>query len=119
MPATVALINEVSISDDKILTIIRSLNPNKAHGWDELSVRVIKLSDAVLITPVKITFTNCLRQGLFPEIWKYANVVPVHKKNEKNAKETIIRSLFSHFLAKYSNHLCTTLFTYISLLMNY
>ena len=31
-------------------------------------------------------FTNCLRRGLFPEIWKYANVVPVHKKNEKNLK---------------------------------
>ena len=23
---------------------------------------------------------------IFPEIWKYANVVPVHKKNEKNVK---------------------------------
>ena len=27
-----------------------------------------------------------MRRGLFPEIWKYANVVPVHKKNEKNLK---------------------------------
>ena len=33
-----------------------------------------------------IIFTNCLRCGLFPQIWKYANVVPVHKKNEKNLK---------------------------------
>ena len=29
-------------------------------------------------------FTNCLRSGLCPHIWKHANVVPVHKKNEKN-----------------------------------
>ena len=86
MPVPVALINEFSISDEKILNIIRSLNPNKAHGWDEISVRMIKLSDAALITPLKIIFTNCLRRGLFPEIWKYANVVPVHKKNEKNVK---------------------------------
>ena len=47
---------------------------------------MIKLSDAALITPLKIILTNCLRRGLFPEIWKYANVVPVHKKNEKNVK---------------------------------
>ena len=86
MPVPVALINEFSISDEKILNIIRSLNPNKAHGWDEISVRMIKLSDAALITPLKIIFTNCLRRGLFPETWKYANVVPVHKKNEKNVK---------------------------------
>ena len=86
MPVPVALINEFSISDEKILNIIRSLNPNKVHGWDEVSVRMIKLSDAALITPLKIIFKNYPRRGIFPEIWKYANVVPVHKKNEKNVK---------------------------------
>ena len=80
------LINDLVISDEKILKIIRSLNPNKAHGWDEISIRMIKLSDVALVTPLKIIFTNCLRRGVFPEIWKCANVVPVHKKNEKNIK---------------------------------
>ena len=47
---------------------------------------MIKLSDTSLVTPLKIIFTNCLRQGVFPEIWKRANVVPIHKKNEKNLK---------------------------------
>ena len=85
-PVTDTLISDFFISDEKILKIIRSLNSNKAHGWDEISVRMIKLSDAALVIPLKIIFTNCLRCGLFPEIWKYANVVPVHKKNEKNVK---------------------------------
>ena len=80
------LINDFVISDEKILKIIRSLNPNKAHGWDEISIRMIKLSDVALVSPLKIIFTNCLRRGVFPEIWKCANVVPVHKKNEKNIK---------------------------------
>ena len=86
LPIPVALISEFSISDEKILDIIRSLNPNKAHGWDEISIRMIKLRDVALITPLKIVFTNCLRCGLFPEIWKYANVVAFYKKNEKNVK---------------------------------
>ncbi len=47
---------------------------------------MIKLSDASLLTPLKIIFTNCLRQGVFPEIWKCANVLPIHKKNEKTLK---------------------------------
>ena len=47
---------------------------------------MIKLSDAALVIPLKIIFKNCLRNGLFPQVWKYANVVPVHKKNEKNLK---------------------------------
>ena len=47
---------------------------------------MIRLSDVALVVPLKIIFTNCLRSGLFPHIWKHANVVPVHKKNEKNLK---------------------------------
>ena len=69
----------LKLSDHLILT--------KPMGCDEISVRMIKLSDAALVVPLKITFTNCLRCGLFPQIWKCANVVPVHKKNEKNLKE--------------------------------
>ena len=84
IPGTSTLIDNFVISEEKILNIIRSLNPNKAHGWDEISIRMIKLSDASLVTPLKIIFANCLKCGVFPEIWKCANVVPVHKKNEKN-----------------------------------
>ncbi len=45
---------------------------------------MVKLGDVSLIAPLKIIFANRLRQGIFPETWKYANVVPVHKKNQKN-----------------------------------
>ena len=81
------VLEDVVISEDKILKIIRSLNPNKARGWDEISVRMIRLSDDALVIPLRIIFINCLNQGVFPEIWKYANVVPVYKKNERNVKE--------------------------------
>ena len=79
-------INDFDISDEHILKILRSLHPNKAHGWDEISIKMIKLSDAALVNPLKIIFENCLKQCLFPRIWKCANVVPVHKKNDKNVK---------------------------------
>ena len=73
-------------SDEKILTIIRNLNPNKAHGWDEISVRMIKMCDASLVKPLKLIFEKCLSQGIFPDVRKRADIVPVHKKNEKNLK---------------------------------
>ena len=40
-PAVSTLLKDFIISEDEILKIIRSLNPNKAHGWDEVSVRMI------------------------------------------------------------------------------
>ena len=83
----VAKLSSISITDDEILEIIRSLKPNKAHGWDNVSVRMIKYCDSALVLPLKLIFLNCLSRGIFPDAWKGANVVPVHKKNEKNLKE--------------------------------
>ena len=114
-----SMISDFPISDEKILSIIRSLNPNKAHGWDEISVRMIKLSDAALVIPLRIIFKNCLRRGLFPKIWTYANVVPVHKRNEKMSRRTTVQFLYYRFLVKYWKSLCTTLYTHILLQMNY
>ena len=101
---TASQLREFVISDEKILRIIRNLNPNKAHGWDEISVRMIKMCDSSLIKPLKLIFQNCLRHGIFPETWKRANVVPVHKKNEKNLKENYrpisLLPIFSKILEK-------------------
>ena len=71
IPPAMTLTNDLVISDEEILKIIRSLNSYKAHGWDEIYVRVIKMSDAALVAPLKIIFINCLRCGIFN---KYGNV---------------------------------------------
>ena len=83
------------------MNIIRSLNLSKAHGWDGISVTMINLSDAALVLPLKKICFNYLRSGLFSEMRKYANVVPVYKKNEKDLKETIAPFLFFQSLEKY------------------
>ena len=36
--------------------------------------------------PLKLIFESCMTQGVFPQIWKQANVVPVHNKNSKSLK---------------------------------
>ena len=76
-------LSDIYITDDKILRIIRSLNANKAHGWDDIYVKIVKICDSALVLPLKLIFCNCLSQGIFPETWKRANIVPVYKKNEK------------------------------------
>ena len=44
---------------------------------------MIRMCDDSLVFPLKLIFEACLRQGVFPAVWKRANVVPVHKKNSK------------------------------------
>ena len=77
------LLSAFDISDEKILRTIRSLNPKKAHGWDDVSIRIIEICDTSLLIPLKLIFEACRVQGIFPEIWKQAHVVPVHKKARK------------------------------------
>ena len=85
----------IAISDEKLLEIIRPLNPNKAHGWDGISVRMIKICDSSLLVPLKMIFDSSMKHASFPEAWKRANVVPIHKKNSKTLNKTT--DLFHYF----------------------
>ena len=77
----------INFTDDDILKIIRSLNINKAHGHDDISVRMIKICDKAILEPLSIIYKNCIDTGIFPDSWKKSNIVPVHKKGDKQLLE--------------------------------
>ena len=58
---------------------IRNLNVNKAHGHDDISIRMLKICDSVVTEPLSILFKNC-DCGIFPDIWKMSHIIPTHKK---------------------------------------
>ena len=68
---------------DDIVKIIRSLDQNKAHGHDEISICMIKLCASSISKPLHLIFRNCLETESFPKEWKKANIIPVHKKGDK------------------------------------
>ena len=47
---------------------------------------MIKICSQSLILPLKVIFKHSLKKGKFPEIWKKANVVPVHNKETKKTR---------------------------------
>ena len=65
------------------MKIIKSLNVNKAHGHDDVSIGMIKLCGQSIVKPLLIIFKNCIDNGNFPDIWKKSNIIPVHKKGDK------------------------------------
>ena len=77
-------ISDVKFTSDDISKVIKGLNPIKAHGHDEISVRMIHLyiicGDSIILS-LKIIFENTLKSGCFPlpDSWKKGNVIPVHK----------------------------------------
>ena len=45
----------------ELLQIIRALNINKAHGYDNISIRMIKICDRSLLKPLNILFRNSVK----------------------------------------------------------
>ena len=73
-------LESIMISESDILKTIRSLDIIKAHGYDEISVRMMKICNDTIVEPLKMLFVNPINQAVFPSQWKKANVIPVHKK---------------------------------------
>ena len=75
---------DIYFTSDDILNIINNLNVNKAHGCDNISIRIVKMFGKSICKPLELIFRNCIAAEKFPRIWKKANVIPIHKKNERN-----------------------------------
>ena len=86
---TESLLESFYFSADHIRDI-KKLDPNKAHGYDMMSIRMLKLSVDSVWKPLEIIFKNCLKEGIFPDEWKKANIVPIHKKKMINKSYPII-----------------------------
>ena len=63
---------------------MKNLNPNKAHGWDNVSIHMIQLCGKSIAKPLKYLFELSLTAGIFPEDWKKANIISVQKKESKS-----------------------------------
>ena len=78
-------LTSINFSQDDILKTTQDLNPNKAHGPDKISIRMIKICDKLLCKPSEMIFKSCFIKGKYPSVWKKANVVPVHKKENRQS----------------------------------
>ena len=67
-------------SETDILQIINSQDSNKAHGYDMVNIRMLKLRGEAIYRPLNIIFKTCLNTDKFPSEWKKENVAPIHKK---------------------------------------
>ena len=71
------LLSTISFTKDDIAKIIKNLNPNKAHGFGMISIRMIKICGESILKLLELIFKSCLENGKFSKEWKKANVVPV------------------------------------------
>ena len=68
LPATLSettreSLTTIKFSNNYILKIISDLDPNKAHGHDIISTRMVKICNNSICKPLKLIFQSCLENG--------------------------------------------------------
>ena len=46
--------NSISFEKEDILKVIRNLNVNKAHGYDDISIQILKVCDSEVVEPLSL-----------------------------------------------------------------
>ena len=59
-------ISAVTFSCDDIATLIKNLDPAKAHGQDMITIRMFKLCGKSICKLLDLVFQSCMKQGKFP-----------------------------------------------------
>ena len=73
----------INFTADNIEKIIVSLNSNKAHVHDSISIRMLKIYGDTICKPLELIFKQALATGVFPSEWKKGNIVPCYEKGDK------------------------------------
>ena len=109
---TQSRLSSINFEKEDILKIIRKLNVNKAHGHDNISIRMLKMCDYVLVEPLSLICKNCINSRVFADIWKRSHFIPTYTKMINVALITTALFLYYQFVAKYLNLFFITLYSY-------
>jgi hypothetical protein len=65
------------------IKIIKSLKSKNSCGYDEMSVKILKVSSPFITAPLNYICNRSVLSGLFPTCLKYSVVIPLLKKGDK------------------------------------
>ena len=66
----------------EIETLINDLVPKNSSGHDNLSNKLLKKLLPAMLEPLTILFNKSLSEGVFPEVMKKADVIPLYKAKD-------------------------------------
>ena len=102
------IIQNINISLNGVVKLLRDLNPTKSPGSDNLGPRVLKeLADEVGPLLLLI-YRNSLQTSEVPEDWRKANVTPVYKKGHRYQAENYRPISLPSVCCKVMEHIVTS-----------
>ena len=102
-----AMLNSVYLkptTEEEISKIISNLNVKKATGPNSVPIFVLKDNKNILSSPISQLINQSFDEGMFPDLCKIAEVIPVHKKGDSttasNYRPISLLSVFSKIFEK-------------------
>ena len=77
-------LNEIIASEEEVHDLIQNLNPNKSTGSDGISPRLLKAAGVSIVPSLTRLINLSLSLNRVPDMWKNANIIPLHKKEDKD-----------------------------------
>ena len=71
-----------------MLQQLSKLDPNKGSGYDIVSNRILSHTSAVIAPYLVYLFNMCLAQGVFPDSFKIAQVIPLFKGGTRESPDS-------------------------------
>lgn len=75
------------VTNDQVLKAAKSLKATTVAGLDGIPSYIVRDCATVFCEPLCIIFNLALATGIFPQMWKGAKVIPVHKAGDKSIGE--------------------------------
>jgi len=76
----------IPVTEIKVIDIIQSLEHKNSLGYDGISNNILKHCVNELSKPMNCIFNYSLMTAVFTDRYKYAIVLPIHKKGDKSIK---------------------------------
>ena len=76
--------NDIAVSRDEVIKLLKGLNPSKALRPDELHPRVLKELATELGPVFAHLFQQSIDTGEIPKEWSLANICPLFKKSDRS-----------------------------------
>ena len=91
--------------------MIRSIDVNKVHGHNDISIRMIKICDNSLVRSLSLLFEKSFDSSYFNELQKKSNIIPVHKKMTNEILK--INTLLPIFSKTFEKIIFNSLYTFL------
>ena len=105
---------DIEFTTQGVAKLLSNLKPNKASGPDKIAARFLKEMASALAPSLTLIFKASLAQGILPNDWKKAFIIPVYKKGDRSCAANYRPISLTNLPCKIMEHIiCSNIFSHL------